>query len=234
MVLGAVVVLYFTSSKGREVVMAKQSETVQHKGQHVHCSDDYTKELKQYPGCVPEQCGRLVADGLVSSREAADLLQVARKGMALGGSEGGATILDLHSGALSKGTAFVNVYAQQPDLLSAHDHKLYKTVRTKIHHALSHAFGVSADLLHLTHPTFFSRLTEKSAQSPNDEYWHPHVDKETYESFHYTSLLYLNDFGVDFKGGRFIFIDPDHTNRTVEPKIGEKNRVLALLISLIV
>jgi hypothetical protein len=76
MVLGAIVVLYFTSNKGREVTIARQGETVQHKGQHVHCSDDYTKELKQYPGCVPEQCGRLVADGLVSSREAAELLQV--------------------------------------------------------------------------------------------------------------------------------------------------------------
>ncbi|CAB3364940.1 Hypothetical predicted protein [Cloeon dipterum] len=220
MVGGALIVLMFTSGKGREVTIAKQAETVQHKGQHVHCSDDYTKELQQYAGCVPEQCGRVITDGLVSTKEAKDMLQLAKKGMALGGSDGGATILDLHSGALSKGTAFVNVYSLQPNLLTPQDYKLYKTVRTKIHHSVAHHFGVAADLLHLTHPTFFSRLTDIEAKSPNDEYWHPHVDKETYEAFHYTSLLYLNDFGEDFKGGRFVFVDQDHTNRTVEPKRG--------------
>jgi hypothetical protein len=44
--------------------------------------------------------------------------------------------------------------------------------------------------------------------------------QETYESFHYTSLLYLSDYGRDFHGGRFVFIDGDNTNRTVEPRKG--------------
>lgn len=141
--------------------------------------------------------------------------------MAFGGSEGGATILDLHSGALSKGTTFVNIFLLQPDLFTSQEFKVYKNVRTKIMESVAHTFGVSVDLLHLTHPTFFSRLNDRPAQSLNDEYWHAHVDKETYQSFHYTSLLYLNDFGADFKGGRFVFIDPDHRNRTIEPKKGE-------------
>ena len=141
--------------------------------------------------------------------------------MAFGGSEGGATILDLHSGALSKGTTFVNIFLLQPDIFTSQEFKVYKNVRTKIMESVSHTFGVAPELLHLTHPTFFSRLNERPAQSLNDEYWHPHVDKETYQSFHYTSLLYLNDFGNDFKGGRFVFIDPDHRNRTIEPKKGE-------------
>jgi hypothetical protein len=46
----------------------------------------------------------------VSGIEADALLSIAKRGMALGGSEGGATILDLHSGALSQGRNFVNVY----------------------------------------------------------------------------------------------------------------------------
>lgn len=50
MILGAVVVLYFSSSKGREVTLAKQSEPTHHRGQHVKCADDYTEELKQFPG----------------------------------------------------------------------------------------------------------------------------------------------------------------------------------------
>lgn len=45
--------------------------------------------------------------------------------------------------------------------------------------------------------------------------------QETYPSFHYTSLLYLNDFGVDFQGGRFIFLEPDNSTVVIEPKKGE-------------
>jgi hypothetical protein len=51
-----------------------------------------------------------VSDKLVSGSEADVLLSIAKRGMALGGSQGGATILDLHSGALSQGKNFVNIY----------------------------------------------------------------------------------------------------------------------------
>jgi hypothetical protein len=51
-----------------------------------------------------------VSDKLVSGSEADALLSIAKRGMALGGSQGGATILDLHSGALSQGKKFVNIY----------------------------------------------------------------------------------------------------------------------------
>jgi hypothetical protein len=61
-------------------------------------------------GCVPRHCGRVVSDKLVSGSEADVLLSIAKHGMALGGSQGGATILDLHSGALSQGKKFVNIY----------------------------------------------------------------------------------------------------------------------------
>lgn len=42
--------------------------------------------------------------------------------------------------------------------------------------------------------------------------------QETYKSFHFTSLLYLNDYGKDFQGGRFVFVDKDNVNSTVEPR----------------
>lgn len=44
--------------------------------------------------------------------------------------------------------------------------------------------------------------------------------QETYESFHYTTLLYLSDYGRDFEGGRFIYIDKNSVNTTVEPRKG--------------
>lgn len=45
------------------------------------------------------------------------------------------------------------------------------------------------------------------------------IFQETYKSFHYTTLLYLSNYGTDFKGGRFVFID-DKFNSTIEPRKG--------------
>ncbi|XP_031841569.1 2-oxoglutarate and iron-dependent oxygenase domain-containing protein 3 isoform X2 [Nomia melanderi] len=138
------------------------------------------------------------------------------------GSNGGASILDLYSGALSKGNGFIDIYTlpEAKWIFNNADLAIYKVVKTKIQHAIGHNFGVPANKIYLTKPTFFSRMTNVSAKTIHDEYWHPHVDKETYKSFFYTSLLYLNDFGRDFEGGRFIFIDKDNVNTTVEPRKG--------------
>jgi hypothetical protein len=48
--------------------------------------------------------------------------------MALGGSQGGATILDLHSGALSQGKNFVNIYHLNgaKDVFKKTDFTIYK------------------------------------------------------------------------------------------------------------
>ena len=54
------------------------------------------------PGCVPTKCGRAVLDNVVSEKESDQLLALAKKGFAKGGGSGGASILDLHSGAISK------------------------------------------------------------------------------------------------------------------------------------
>ena len=51
---------------------------------------------------MPAKCGRAVVDGLFSIEESHRLLSIAKKGLVKGGSNGGASILDLHSGALSK------------------------------------------------------------------------------------------------------------------------------------
>ncbi|GFG35427.1 hypothetical protein Cfor_05633 [Coptotermes formosanus] len=222
LIVGVLTVVYFGTKDGREFALAKQKEVIHHRAQDIMCSDDYRAELEAFYGCIPKRCGRVVSDKLVSGTEADALLSIAKRGMALGGSEGGATILDLHSGALSHGRNFVNIYHLNgaKDVFKKTDITFYKVVKTKIQNAVAHHFGVQPHLLYLTHPTFFSRLNAAPALTAHDEYWHPHVDKETYDSFHYTSLLYLTDYGHDFHGGRFIFVDGDNTNRTVEPRKG--------------
>ncbi|XP_063627103.1 2-oxoglutarate and iron-dependent oxygenase domain-containing protein 3-like [Cydia splendana] len=220
-IFSLLIIVYFSSKDENIKVFAKQSEKMQGRGQVVECSKSYMKEVDIYDGCFPKYCKRFVTDMVVSDVEANKLLAIAKKGLRHGGSTGGASILDLHSGAMSKGQYFVNFYKipELSNVFDESDFNAYRVVKEKIKHSVAHHFGVSPDLLYLTHPTFFSEITSKEAVTVHDEYWHPHVDKETYKSFHYTTLLYLGDYGKDFQGGRFVFIDEKY-NRTVEPRKG--------------
>ncbi|XP_066520567.1 urotensin-2 receptor 2 [Hoplias malabaricus] len=188
----------------------------------VQCSEDYDN-YKRFPGCTPKKCGRAVTDSVVTKEEAQALKRLAERGLSLGGSGGGASILDLHSGALSMGTKFVNIYRYFSDqignMFTEEDFKLYRDVRGRIQRVIAETFGLDSTQMFLTKPTFFSRINSTNAKTTHDEYWHPHIDKVTYGSFDYTSLLYLTDYGVDFGGGRFVFMDPN-SNRTVEPRTG--------------
>ncbi|XP_068622562.1 2-oxoglutarate and iron-dependent oxygenase domain-containing protein 3-like [Battus philenor] len=215
------IVVYFTSKDGKLITFAKQSEVLAGKGQILECSSDYIKELDKYEGCLPKECKRFVTDKVISEKESLDLLQVAKKGLKYGGSSGGASILDLHSGALSKGQYFINIYKEEgmKNLFSEKDFNSFKVVKEKIKYAIANHFGVLPSKIYLTQPTFFSEFTAKNAVILHDEYWHPHVDKVTYQSFHYTTLLYFSDYGIDFQGGRFVFVD-EKFNKTVEPRKG--------------
>ncbi|KAK7047964.1 2-oxoglutarate and iron-dependent oxygenase domain-containing protein 3 [Halocaridina rubra] len=217
----AIMLVVYLSKDAPLVPFASQQENVGIRSVAVQCSKDYEEELKRFPGCTPMKCGRVVFDTLVKRSEVSALLHIAERGLALGGSSGGASILDLHSGALSHGNAFVNIFKleEAKNTFTMEDFKIYSHVKDKIHAAIANQFGINKKDLFLTYPTFFSRITAAPPQTIHDEYWHPHVDKETYESFHYTSLLYLTDYGLHFEGGRFIFVDKD-ANKTVEPRAG--------------
>ncbi|CAG5911026.1 unnamed protein product [Menidia menidia] len=217
--------LYITSlDSDITETLARQGELVspQPRVYSIQCSEDY-ENYKRYPGCTPQKCGRAVTDGVVNREEAHVLRRLAERGLALAGSEGGASILDLHSGALSMGKQFVNIYRyfgdQIRDVFTAEDFKLYRDVRGRIQTIIAETFGLDPRLMYLTKPTFFSRINSTAAKTQHDEYWHPHIDKVTYGSFDYTSLLYLSDYGSDFTGGRFVFMD-QNGNRTVEPRTG--------------
>ena len=72
----------------------------------------------------------MVSDSLIKPAEVAALRNIAERGLALGGSSGGASILDLHSGALSQGNAFVNVYKLEAskNVFTGEDFKIYRCV----------------------------------------------------------------------------------------------------------
>uniref|UniRef100_A0A8C5QXT5 2-oxoglutarate and iron dependent oxygenase domain containing 3 n=1 Tax=Leptobrachium leishanense TaxID=445787 RepID=A0A8C5QXT5_9ANUR len=204
------------------VVLAAQDETLDHRFYQVPCSEDYNNH-RRFAGCTPRRCGRAVSDAVITRQEAEKMLRVAEAGFSLGGSDGGASILDLHSGALSMGKHFVNMYRyfgeKLHEILTEEDFQLYRELRLRIQSEIARTFNINASSLYLTKPTFFSRMNSSAAKTTHDEYWHPHIDKVTYGSFDYTSLLYLSDYSRDFGGGRFVFIDTV-SNSTVEPKAG--------------
>lgn len=178
-IFGVLMYVWYTSKDGKEISLAKQKDILPTRGQSVDCDSKYLDEIKQYPSCVPVKCGRYVTDKLVTVNEAQTLLNVAKRGISLGGSAGGASILDIHSGALSFGEKFVNIYTLKGSdkFITAPDLAIYKMVKNKIQHAIAENFGVDSESLYLTHPTFFSQLSNLESKTAHDEYWHIHVDK---------------------------------------------------------
>ncbi|XP_034264411.1 2-oxoglutarate and iron-dependent oxygenase domain-containing protein 3 isoform X2 [Pantherophis guttatus] len=182
---------YLFSEDGVTEVLAHHDDSIPDKFIEVPCSEDYDSH-KRFEGCTPRKCGRGITDAIINREEAEQIRRIAERGLSLGGSDGGASILDLHSGALSMGKHFVNMYRyfndKIHDIFTKEDFQLY-------------------------------RINNSEAKTTHDEYWHPHIDKVTYGSFDYTSLLYLSDYAEDFGGGRFVFMD-EGANRTVEPRAG--------------
>ncbi|XP_007957983.1 2-oxoglutarate and iron-dependent oxygenase domain-containing protein 3 [Orycteropus afer afer] len=228
-VLGACAVLamlllwsHMGGDDGITEVLARRGEVLPGRFIEVPCSEDYDSH-RRFEGCTPRKCGRGVSDVVITREEVARVRSIAEKGLSLGGSAGGASILDLHSGALSVGKHFVNLYRYFGDkirtVFSEEDFQVYRDVRQKVQLTIAEAFGISVSSLYLTKPTFFSRINSTEAQTAHDEYWHAHVDKVTYGSFDYTSLLYLSNYLEDFGGGRFVFME-EGANKTVEPRAG--------------
>lgn len=109
---------------------AKQGSVYNGRGVHVDCDQEYLEEIKRYSGCIPKKCGRFVSDLIVTENEADTLLWLAKRGMSFGGSSGGATIMDLHSGALSYKENFINLYKSvKTDFITETDLRVYQLVR---------------------------------------------------------------------------------------------------------
>lgn len=71
---------YFAKVGKQNTNFAKQSELYGQRGQHVECSTKYLNDVKQYPGCVPNKCGRYVSDKIVTQQEADILRKLAQRG----------------------------------------------------------------------------------------------------------------------------------------------------------
>lgn len=190
----------------------------------VKCHDpDYVQDRKQFPTCAPKHCARLFNDYILTDEETDMLLNIAKRGFTYGESDGGASIFEVYSGIVSKGKLFANVQSILRkkginSFLSEQEIKGFNNVKDKIVQLIESKFGIKN--VYLTKPVFFSKMTNKNASTIHDEYWHKHVDKQQFEGFHYTALVYLNTHQVDYFGGRFVWIDANNLTETHEPRKG--------------
>lgn len=78
-------------------------------------------------------------------------------------------------------------------------------------------------LLIISSSRYRRRVSQKLERSKAASvgYIQDYTFQETYESFHYTSLVYLSDYEKDFEGGRFVFMDKNNLNSTIEPRKGK-------------
>ena len=103
------------------------------------------------------------------------MLALARRGMKLGGGAGGPTIMDLHSGALSRGDKFVDLWVlmnttRTPPFTRA-EVDVYGRIVERLRKVAAKQFRLT-EPLHLTTPTFFARISgDRQPVIENDEYW---------------------------------------------------------------
>eukprot|EP00811_Abedinium_folium_P034927 NODE_7766_length_1552_cov_4.470175.p1 GENE.NODE_7766_length_1552_cov_4.470175~~NODE_7766_length_1552_cov_4.470175.p1 ORF type:complete len:345 (+),score=88.80 NODE_7766_length_1552_cov_4.470175:111-1145(+) len=182
----------------------------------VKCSAQYAADEAVLPGCTPEPggaCDRRVADGFLTPQEVAALIDIAERGMALGHARplvaGGPTILDVNGGwVLHAGAETPNMLlsSSRPSPFTPEDLVTYRNVTTRLKSIVMETFGL--ETLFFTVPTFITREAASEVWKPttmHDEYWHPHVDKNSSDHYDFSGLVYLSTQGVDFTGGSLFF-----------------------------
>ncbi|ETV93480.1 hypothetical protein, variant 1 [Aphanomyces invadans] len=184
---------------------------------NVTCSNQYKPFVQ---GCHKRtKCGRALKDNFVSPAVVDALRGIADHGMQGRSTLGGPTIMDINTGYVKDGNGLINLYRQDPPVqFTTAQYTLYRDTIEAIRRAIMHEFQLTT--LYFTAPTFLTRLIGNASWTPaelHDE--HAHVDKNNTHHYDYSGLLYLADYGVEFTGGMFAFLD-HHRNTTVEPARG--------------
>eukprot|EP01104_Vermistella_antarctica_P001234 TRINITY_DN11297_c0_g1_i1.p1 TRINITY_DN11297_c0_g1~~TRINITY_DN11297_c0_g1_i1.p1 ORF type:complete len:313 (-),score=70.33 TRINITY_DN11297_c0_g1_i1:52-990(-) len=197
------------------------------------CALPYDRVCSMDSAFIPDSfCGWAIHDEIVSADEANQLLSMGEKYISItGGGSGPPSIFALDTGALSSDSVFVNSFMKETPIAAERD--LIKRILVRLKGVVLEQFPALADsAIHVSSPVFFAQLdSSKEAKTMNDEYWHYHLDIAQYGHFHFTTLVYLSDYGVDFDGGLFEFgvagtesSEGDYEHREyVEP---QKGRVL--------
>ena len=217
------------SGDGESVVSLSKDEYANY-SLGVQCEADDNSDFSRYReiGCLVSACRRVVQDGIFTDDEVGALKAIAQKGMDTRSSLGGPTILDINSGNLRDTAGLTNLFDDINNFTyTSEEFSVYGDIIRKLKSTLQETFEVQNLLF--TAPTFITRLEGTPGWQPNeihDEYWHPHVDRDNTQHYHYSGLLYLSTYEEDFLGGKLNFLSTDSIGKEpkkvmeVEPKAG--------------
>mmetsp|Transcript_2121 Transcript_2121/g.3278 ORF Transcript_2121/g.3278 Transcript_2121/m.3278 type:complete len:243 (-) Transcript_2121:3485-4213(-) len=145
-------------------------------------------------------------------------------------SQGGPVIMDANSGYVMKpGSLLSNMYQKDSSPFSIPQLELYRQVIRRLKLQIETSLHKP---LYFTAPTFIARLSGLNStwepSTPHDEYYHPHIDAENTPHYEYSGLLYLSDYGIDFQGGLFHFLNPPSSSRLEDDKEDNNDPLLEI------
>ncbi|XP_070492335.1 2-oxoglutarate and iron-dependent oxygenase domain-containing protein 3-like [Chironomus tepperi] len=201
--------VYFMSNKEKTSTLAGYKEDIPLREHKLICSaDSFTEaEFEKHPKCI-SACKRFVTDNLMNENEIEQLQELARK------------LFQNHDE--SSEIYHINSNSIALDDVTKSIHDTIKSIQPKIIENIAQRFEISHNLLYITSPTYFSKITNITTEYSESMHRH-HYDKEIKKNVHYTVIIFLSNYKRNFHGGRFIFVEFEKKkkkNHIVDPKAG--------------
>lgn len=161
---------------------------------------------KSAPTClVPEKkCSRMALDGKVNGEIISRFQTMATKAMKTRPSYGGATLLDVNTGSLRDTMGLSNIFHSPSNVFTESELDFFGEINRSLKELFEFQFQVSN--LFFTSPSLLVRLDGNRSWVPRgsiDEYWTTKADMNSTASVHYSGILFLSTFSLDFTGGKF-------------------------------
>ena len=175
--------------------------------------DFYSKAYGAIRGCTPSApsfCRRIVRDSFAALSYCTQLREATERAMVNLFHRGGSTSL-------------APVHGKSAERLGVKGSSIFNLLLNKVRLQIMQDFGL--DVLYNSGALLTRLVGEEEVAADEWEmerghvYWNAHVDKANIATYDYSALLYLNEFGTDFEGGEFEFVDDD-ANRMVQPRAG--------------
>jgi len=174
-------------------------------------SDTENSRKKELANIDSEGCGiHVIHDFLSTDADIAAVKSIADATVGRARPNGSISIYDFSAKALT----YEDIYVKF-DPLSWSEKLSMAHLLDRISEEISKIFLPSTEL-HPTSPMFLSSIrgSKQDLKDGGIQYWHPHVDQETYDNInlHYSAILYLDTQGIDFEGGSLYFFESEEEN----------------------